>query len=212
MFGPLFRYELTRLARRGLQPKLRAAFAGLLFVALLVAFLAAFPSANPLRALTHLDEPLSIEAGSRFGHWFLVAFLLIQAVVVMVVTPAIAASAIGEEKERRSLDLLLTTPLSSAEIVVGKLAARLVFVGMLLLTGLPIVALMTLLGGVDPVQLVVGSAIAFVSMGSIGALSLFFAVWCETLSGALVRAYACIAGVTLLGFLCGCFFPQVLML
>src|SRR5262245_6186358 len=127
MFGPLFRHELTRLARRGLQPKLRAAFAGLLLAVLFLAYLAAFPGVGPLRLITRIDEPLTTESASRFGERFLVVFLFAQAAVVVLVTPAVAAGAIGEEKDRRSLDLLLTTSLTSWEIVTGKLAARLVF-------------------------------------------------------------------------------------
>jgi ABC-type transport system involved in multi-copper enzyme maturation permease subunit len=211
MFGPLFRYELTRLARRGLQPRLRAAFAALLLVVLLLAYLAAFPGVRPWQLLTHIDEPLTTESASRFGQRFVVAFLFVQAAVVVLVTPVIVVGAIGDDKDRRALDLLLTTALSNAEIVAGKLAARLAFVGMLLLTGLPVVVLSIFFGGVDVAQLVAGYAIALLTMLSLGAFSLFLAVSQPTAGGALFRAYLFAGTLSVVGFMCSCaVFPAFL--
>jgi ABC-type transport system involved in multi-copper enzyme maturation permease subunit len=211
MFGPLFRYELTRLARRGLQPRLRAAFAALLLLVLLLAYLAAFPGVRPWQLLTRIDEPLTTESASRFGERLVVAFLLVQAAVVVLVTPVVVVGAIGDDKDRRALDALLATPLSDAEIVAGKLAARLVFVGALLLTGLPVVALSVFFGGVDVSQLVAGYAIALLTMLSLGAFSLFLAVSEPTAGGALFRAYFFAGTLSVVGFLCSCvWFPALL--
>ena len=206
LFGPLFRYELARLARRGAQPKFRAAFAALLLIALFLAYLAAFPGTTPLQLLTDLNQPLSIDAGSRFGESFVSAFLLIQIVIVLLVTPAITAGAIGEDKDRGALELLLTTSLTSTEIVVGKLAARLVFVGSLLLTGLPVVTLVTFFGGVDIGQLAAGYAIALFSVLSLGAVSLFLSVMTKTLGSAILRAYMFVLICSLFGIMCACFY------
>ncbi|MCE9562975.1 MAG: ABC transporter permease subunit [Planctomycetes bacterium] len=171
LFGPLFRYELTRLARRGAQPKFRAAFAVLLLVALFLAYLAAFPGTSPLQLLTELNQPLSIEAGSKFGERF-----------------------------------VASTALTSTEIVVGKLAARLVFVWTLLLTGLPVVALMTFFGGVDIGQLAAGYAVALFSVLSLGAVSLFLSVVRKTVGSAIILAYIFALSCSLFGMMCSCLY------
>jgi hypothetical protein len=64
--------------------------------------------------------------------------------------PVFVAGVIAGERERRTLGDLLTTRLTSAEIVLGKLAAGLVQYFGCLATGFPIVGLLPLLGGVGP--------------------------------------------------------------
>ena len=53
------------------------------------------------------------------------------------------------DKARGTLDHMLTTDLSNAEIVLGKLAARLVPTLTLVLCALPVQFLASLLGGID---------------------------------------------------------------
>ena len=205
LLGPLFRHELTRLARRAVQPKLRALFAGLLLVALLVTYLQMFPGVNPLHVIFRLDQELSLEQASRFGERFLAAFLAVQLVVVVIATPVLAGGAIAEEKERRSLDFLLSSPLTSREIVLGKMAARIVFVGAVMMTGLPVLALTMFFGGVDGPTLLAGYAITALTVLSLGAYSLYLAVIHDTLRAVLVRAYGAVIGLSLVGACCGCF-------
>jgi ABC-type transport system involved in multi-copper enzyme maturation permease subunit len=202
LVGPLFRYELTRLARRGLQPRLRAVFAGLLLGALLLIYLQEFPGVSPVRVLFHLGEPLRIDRGSRFGERFLVSFLFVQLMVVMVATPAVVGGALAEEKERGSLDFLLATPLTDREIVLGKVAARLVFVGGVVLTGLPVLALTRFFGGVDTGLLLAGYAITLLTMFSLGAYSAYLATMYDTLRAVLLRAYTVALGLTVFGLCC----------
>src|SRR5262249_32612292 len=65
--------------------------------------------------------------------------------------PALVAGTIALERERRTLDSLLTTRLSSAEIVLGKFAGGLLQYAACLITTLPIMISLCLFGGVDPV-------------------------------------------------------------
>src|SRR5258708_18530855 len=111
LLGPVFAYESARLARQGRVIVLR----GIYVVGLLALLYAIVP------ATLEVAE----EALDHVAFEFSRAFLLAQAAVVMLVTPLYVAGAIGDEKEKRSLDFLLCTPLSSREIVLGKLAARL---------------------------------------------------------------------------------------
>ncbi|MBL8828521.1 MAG: ABC transporter permease, partial [Planctomycetaceae bacterium] len=58
-----------------------------------------------------------------------------------------AAVTVAQEKDRRTLDLLLITRLHNSELVLGKLLASLLPVFTFLIAGAPIFALMTLWGG-----------------------------------------------------------------
>src|SRR5262249_43268618 len=71
-----------------------------------------------------------------------------------LLTPALVAGVIAEEKQRKTLHYLLASRLSSTEIVVGKLAARMLHVGVFLAIGLPVTSLLSLFGGVDPLAVV----------------------------------------------------------
>ncbi|HUR53831.1 MAG TPA: ABC transporter permease subunit, partial [Gemmataceae bacterium] len=203
-FGPLFRHELTRLARRGLQPRFRTAFAGLLLVALLVTYLQSFPGESAAGVLTSVGEPLSIEAAANFAERFLISFLVVQLLVVCVVTPVVVAGAITEERDRGTLDFLLSSPLSNAEIVLGKMAARLAFMVGLLLTGLPVLTLTMFFGGVDGGQLLAGYAITLATVFSAGTMTLLMVAEGQPLAGVLLRVYLWQIGATVFGFCCGC--------
>jgi ABC-type transport system involved in multi-copper enzyme maturation permease subunit len=87
-----------------------------------------------------------------------------------------AVSAISQEKDRRTFVLLLLTDLRSYEIVLGKLLGSLLQIGLLLVAAIPAMALIVLLGGVGPLQVVAavvilaGAALAAGSLGSLIAL------------------------------------------
>ena len=85
-----------------------------------------------------------------FGLEIFTTFAVVQGVVVVLLTPALVGGAIADERRRKTLDYLLTSELStSVEIVLGKLAARLLQVLVLVALGLPVVSLIGLFGGVD---------------------------------------------------------------
>ena len=82
-----------------------------------------------------------------------------------------AASSVAQEKDRRTLLLLLLTRLSGFEVVVGKLTATLLTPMTMLLGALPLFMALPLLGGVSPQQVLgvfVVTAATIVLAGSIG--------------------------------------------
>jgi ABC-type transport system involved in multi-copper enzyme maturation permease subunit len=198
--GPLFWYELVALARRGQQPRLRALLVGLLLVGLFVTYLREFRG----QELAGLTGGARLDQSARFAEAFLTAFLVAQLLAVVLITPAVVGGAITEEKEHGTLDFLRSSLLTNREIVLGKLAARLAFVGGVLLAGLPVLALTSLFGGVDPWVLLAGYAITAMSAVSLGAFSLWMGVIRDTLRDVLVWVYAATAGLTVFGSCCGC--------
>lgn len=79
------------------------------------------------------------------------AFTLIsygQVAAICLLTPLFMAGAIAQESNPRTWEILLTTPLSSLQVVLGNLFGRLVFVLTLLLATLPLCLVAQLFGGV----------------------------------------------------------------
>jgi ABC-type transport system involved in multi-copper enzyme maturation permease subunit len=123
------------------------AFALLAFyVAILGAVVASqFP---PNETILLLDSN-AIASGSR-GRDLYWTFCVTQAVLVLLLLPALAAGALAQEREHGTLEALLLTPLTPLQIVWGKAAGILAFVALLLLGTLPLTSLCFLLGGVSP--------------------------------------------------------------
>src|SRR5262249_2671439 len=96
--------------------------------------------------------------------------------VIVLLTPGVTAGAVAEEKERRTLDCLLTTQLRGHEIVLGKLVARLAYMVLLVLAALPVLILLFVLGGISPLLIVDGFDVSLVTLLSIACLSIFNSV------------------------------------
>ncbi len=73
-----------------------------------------------------------------------------QSLIALGIGPAMVAPIIASERDRKSLDSLLATPLSAAEIVLGTIGAGLLrYLNGLAALG-PILTLIVILGGIDP--------------------------------------------------------------
>ena len=83
----------------------------------------------------------------------------VELTLVMLAAPAATAGAICVDRARGTLAHMLATDLSDPEIVLGKLAARLLPVLGLVACSWPVLALSSLLGGIDPQALTLAFAI-----------------------------------------------------
>jgi ABC-type transport system involved in multi-copper enzyme maturation permease subunit len=199
LVGPLLTYDLARLARRGRTTMLRCLYGLLLLVWLGIIVVKQFGwSAHPL----HLFGPgpnLSMAAWAEFARGFVGAILSLQGAAVMVLTPVYLAGAIAEEKERKTIELLFATDLRDQEIVLGKLFGRLAHLACVLLTGLPILALVRLWGGVDGSVLLTSFAITCLALLSVGSISLLCSVLCRSSLAAVLSSYALVFPLVALG-------------
>jgi ABC-type transport system involved in multi-copper enzyme maturation permease subunit len=167
IFGPVFRYESKIASRRWQVYAMRA-----IFVGLLLGCLSTIWRIEDYGSLESLRRQL-VFAGQRFFYFTVV----IELVLVLLAAPAATAGAICLDKSRGTLTHLLTTDLTDTEIVVGKLAARLLPVIALLACALPVSALAVLLGGVEPMALMSGflTAIGVAILGC--SLTMLLSVW-----------------------------------
>ncbi len=70
-----------------------------------------------------------------------------QAVLLMFIVPVLTATSITGERERQTLDILLSTNLSPMKIVLGKLMSTVTKVALLIISTMPIYAINFLVGG-----------------------------------------------------------------
>jgi hypothetical protein len=92
----------------------------------------------------------SREGMARFTLTAFVAVVAIQAIVTWGVVPGEVAPTVAGERERKTLDALLASGLTSAEVVLGMASAGMVKHLSGLAAVLPVLLIMVPLGGVDP--------------------------------------------------------------
>lgn len=80
---------------------------------------------------------LVVQGGANAGRDGWQAGIAIQTALVWLLCPALAANAISQEKEQQTWEMLVFTRLTPTEILTGKLAARLLPIGGLLVAFLP---------------------------------------------------------------------------
>jgi ABC-type transport system involved in multi-copper enzyme maturation permease subunit len=193
--GPLLPCELLRCGRRDRYVFFRCLYACVLLGVLGWSYLNWFAARGAAPAVLLWEEGNTLAADDlpRFAGEFFTAFLSAQLAVVLLLTPVYVAGAIAEERERRTLEFLLATDLGPAEIVVSKLSARLLNLALLLLTGLPVLALTQLWGGVDPFRVAAGFAATGLTMLSVGSLSIWNSVAVRRPVEAVLRTYGQLA-------------------
>lgn len=84
---------------------------------------------------------------------------LLQMVVAGFLTPAFAAGSVSGERERKTLAVLLTTPISPIGILVGKVLSSSALQVLLVVVTLPVYSLVFLYGGAVPLEII--SVLAF---------------------------------------------------
>jgi ABC-type transport system involved in multi-copper enzyme maturation permease subunit len=197
--GPVAEWELVALARRKRYFVVRTAY-GLVLFAFFCGAMSGYPwlpaaSVIPLRLLRQI-----------VGGFF-VSIVGAQALGVLVLTPALVAGVIADEKARGNLPLLLTTSVSGLEIVVGKLAVRLSHLIVLLTVSLPVFCLLSLMGGLDPVSVLLSYAATFTSCFLLAAIAMAASTFIERPDRAIMSTYALVGFWLALPFLAAHFQP-----
>ena len=88
------------------------------------------------------------------------AVSLVQLGMIALLAPIFTAAAITQEKDARTYNILLSTPLTNAQIVLGTLCSRLCFILILLLAALPVFCVTMVYGGVTLRQILLSTSIA----------------------------------------------------
>ncbi len=131
---------------------------------------------------------------ARFGATLLRILGPLQLCLAMLAAALTGAVAVTAEKDRRTLELLLVSRISDGELVLGKLAASLVRVLLLLLAAVPVFAIAGLFGGVTPVQLARLFTVTVAAALAAASIATAVAFWKDTTFQALaITMFALVA-------------------
>jgi ABC-type transport system involved in multi-copper enzyme maturation permease subunit len=124
-------------------------------------------------------------------------FFLGQFFLVALIAPAFASGSISGEKERKTYEMLLASPLEPTTIVAGKLLSSLTFLVLLILSSLPLMVLCYLLGGILLSEIVRAYLVLILAAGTFGLISLACSSFFHRTSSALVVSYLVILPLAL---------------
>src|SRR6187401_2729759 len=126
-------------------------------------------------------------------------FFVGQYVLASMMVPSFASGSITGEKERKTYEMLLASPLRPAAIVLGKLVASLTHLGVLIFASLPIVMLCLPLGGVSVYEVLAAYLWLILSVISFGMISVACSAYFQRTSASLVVSYLLILPLAILG-------------
>lgn len=113
----------------------------------------------------------SVNARQEAGMQIYTALAIVQFGLILLITPAQTAGTISGEREKQTLELLLSTKISSFGIIFGKLISSMSYILLLIITSIPLFSLVFLFGGITPgdmAQLFLFYIITAFAVGSIG--------------------------------------------
>jgi len=128
-------------------------------------------------------------------------FFLGQYILMSLMAPSFAGGAITGEKERRTYEMLLASPMRPGAIVLGKLLAALCHLAVLVFASLPIVMLCLPLGGVSPYEVLATYVAMAASVVTFGMICLAASSYFTRTVAALVVSYLIILPMALSGVL-----------
>ena len=99
-----------------------------------------------------------------------------QVILVCLLAPLFMASAISQEQSAKTYDILLTTPLTNMQIVLGSLFGRLFFILALLASGLPLFSILLIFGGVRSSSVFVAFGVAAMTALLVGSVAVTMSV------------------------------------
>jgi ABC-type transport system involved in multi-copper enzyme maturation permease subunit len=182
--GPVVRYELITTARRGRFYFVRAAY-GLCLLFQLWSLFRAWEATHPGGG--------SFDEIQAFAEDAFLQFAGLQGIGLMVLIPALVSGVIADEHQRKTLHYLLASRLSSAEIVLGKMGARLVHVACFVALGLPIVSLLMLYGGLNPENILFVYIGTFTTTAFVAGMCIFLSILARRPREAILMGYALLA-------------------
>ena len=136
----------------------------------------------------------------RILAWYLIAMVYLEAGILLFITPAITAGCVSLEKERQTLDVLLTTRMTTWEIIWGKYGSQIIFLGLMVLSTFPLLAMVFIYGGISFFQLLYIGITLMVFICFIACFGVFFSTVTKNTVVSVILTYLFVffyVGVTL---------------
>jgi ABC-type transport system involved in multi-copper enzyme maturation permease subunit len=167
--GPIFNKELRVSSRRRRNYVLRVAYFSLMTLFLVLIW---------LEEVRHSGSSIyRVSRMARAGQVIIMFIIWFQFITTQLVALVMLSTSISDEIYNRTLGLLMTTPINSFQIVMGKLFSKLLQLILLLAISLPLLAIVRVFGGVPWNYVISSLCITLTTVIFVGSLSLFFSIF-----------------------------------
>lgn len=116
----------------------------------------------------------------------------LQLALILFVTPGLTAGVISSEREKQTLNILLTTTESSTSIILSKLASSISFLLLLIVASLPLYSIVFLYGGISPGQVLTTLGLYIFTIVVYGSLGVFFSTLIRKTIVSMVTTYGAV--------------------
>jgi len=143
------------------------------------------------------DDRLDLTTNPVAANRLVNLFFLGQYILASLMTPSFSAGAITFEKEQKTYEMLLASPMKPSAIVFGKLLSSLTHLAILIFASLPIVMLCLPLGGVSLYEVLAAYLGLVMSVITFGMISITCSSYFHRTAAALVVSYLTILPLAL---------------
>jgi ABC-type transport system involved in multi-copper enzyme maturation permease subunit len=168
--GPIFDKELRVTSRRRRYYVLRSLYIMILTI------MVGFAGFNIIRPGSSGSNVYQMSRMAEAGKVLVTITIWFQFVAVQIIAASVLSTAISSEITKRTLGTLMTTPITSLQIVLGKLFGNLLSPLILLAVSLPLMAILRVFGGVPWDYVVSSLCITLTALLFCGSLSLFISI------------------------------------
>ncbi len=131
--------------------------------------------------------------------------------LIALIAPALTAGAISGEREKQTLDILLSTTLKHGSIITGKLLSSLSQIILLLVSSIPVFSIIFLYGGIGLVQLLQVYMFFVLIAITFGSIGIFFSTYLRKSTAANVLSYAVVVFLGIGTILISIFYVQLVI-
>jgi ABC-2 type transport system permease protein len=148
---------------------------------------------------------MSVNSRQEIGAGIYTILAVLQFGLIVLITPAQTAGTISGEREKQTLDLLLSTSLSPMGIILGKLLSSMSYIVLLVLSSIPLFSMISFFGGITPGDIITLFTFYLVTAFAIGNIGIYYSTTFKKTVTATVMTYVTIFALGLISFILGLF-------
>ncbi|HML74097.1 MAG TPA: ABC transporter permease [Anaerohalosphaeraceae bacterium] len=189
LIGPVFDKEMRVSSRRKRTYVLRSLYLLLLLLFVVLIWMEEIDRtsyANPIYQVSRMSEAGLII--STLIVWF-------QFVAAQIVLGISLSTSISDEIYSRTLGVMMTTPITSAQIVLGKLFSKFLIVLQLVLISVPMLAIVRIFGGIPWMYILSSLYLTITTALVVGSIGLLWSIFCRRAYVSIIATILTVAAI-----------------
>ncbi|MBN2374866.1 MAG: ABC transporter permease subunit [Sedimentisphaerales bacterium] len=168
--GPIFDKELRISSRRKSNYWLRCIYLALLAFFIIMAWLQATVLSGGFSNVVRISRMAEI------GRTTIVTIIWFQFIATQLIAVVMLSNAVSEEISKRTYAVMLTTPITNTQFILGKFFSKIIQLILLLILSFPVLVILRIMGGMPWNFVTVGFCVTFTAVLFAAAVSLLISI------------------------------------